>query len=937
VQGLGTAFVRLDPITLLFSEPISPWRIRSQNVSIQNINLSGETFDLFMFFTQDRDEVKLQITVFDADSTFDQASVPQGRYKLTLTQFTDLAGNALVSSPSDAQVPCEATGTFTLTFSTVSSPTLPTDFTMTFGDDDGNGHVDYGGLSTGSHNSNALPGFVAPFLGGIATDYVTPITPSNQTTSANWGDTAFWTGAEMRYDNGFDPNDPARTVPPAVRLRGGTNTAATPILCPLAGRATGPSDPNGSVSGMLPSPGETGKVDFFVQGAATVELFTGDATTGPITYHYNRFDLLQETAVDPGEKPLLRARTANVNDSLYPLVIFVEDDAVITGSINVDGRDGEHGFNYPQDFSGSGYGRNPGGLGGLHGPGGGPGGNGGCAVLDTDVNLIDGQNGGVPYNVIGPLSQLSEAIAGLNGMSTGGGGLFNELTPKVDANSDGVVDAIPSFQGGGGGGTGGPGTNGGDSVNTTPGVTNHGKGGLQVGTHTFGFFETGILASGGAGGGGGGGDDDGGGTGSVNGLLQNGIPDIVDDGGGGGGGGGGFFGFACRGNVTLGTIDTKGTAEVTDDVIRAAFIRACGGRGGSTYQDVDLMTSPPPPPVPTSPSAARGQGSAGGGGGGGGIAIVAGGSLTFTAAQIYAYGKLGGNHPSIEGGTRVTQDSGGAGGGGKLYFADGDGVDSGEYLINPRVIVDRVLAAAQPGLSAEELEDFNEMSGVVAILSGRYGDSAREPMFGPTQIVTEFFDTLSDLTSYDGALILWNAPRYSYSPGTATMRTMRIFIDTCISGVTGLPLTSPYDEDRNPATAPIDVPLHELVPGGPFLEDSSGNLSGDQRIGFSQEIPEIDALGPPASYQMQLVLQAGLPSLHKRYVRARIIFDPTLISTDPNVLLGPAPLGFAPAGGQLLPIADDPNTPGLENTRGNLDTAPEGVPAVAELRITFTP
>ena len=54
VQGLGTAFVRLDPITLLFSEPIGPWRVRAQNVSIRNVNLGGETFDLFMFFTQDQ-------------------------------------------------------------------------------------------------------------------------------------------------------------------------------------------------------------------------------------------------------------------------------------------------------------------------------------------------------------------------------------------------------------------------------------------------------------------------------------------------------------------------------------------------------------------------------------------------------------------------------------------------------------------------------------------------------------------------------------------------------------------------------------------------------------------------------------------------------------------------------------------------------------------
>ena len=93
----------------------------------------------------------------------------------------------------------------------------------------------------------------------------------------------------------------------------------------------------------------------------------------------------------------------------------------------------------------------------------------------------------------------------------------------------------------------------------------------------------------------------------------------------------------------------------------------------------------------------------------------------------------------------------------------------------------------------------------------------------------------------------------------------------------------------------------------------------------------------PVAYQMSQVLPAGAASLGKRFVRVRIVFDPTLISTLPDVLLGPAPLGFDPAGAALLPIADDPATPALENTRGNLDTAREGVPAIAEVRVTFTP
>ena len=61
--------------------------------------LLGETFDLRTFFTQDRANSVLQLTVFDADSDFDQASVPQGRYVLSLTQFTDLAGNPRIFGP----------------------------------------------------------------------------------------------------------------------------------------------------------------------------------------------------------------------------------------------------------------------------------------------------------------------------------------------------------------------------------------------------------------------------------------------------------------------------------------------------------------------------------------------------------------------------------------------------------------------------------------------------------------------------------------------------------------------------------------------------------------------------------------------------------------------------------------------------------------------
>ncbi|MHC4579191.1 MAG: Ig-like domain-containing domain, partial [Planctomycetota bacterium] len=632
-QGLGTAFVRLDPITVEFSEPISPWRIRPQNISIRNTNLGGETFDLFFFFIQDRTLSRLQITVFDADSAFDQASVPQGRYVLSLTQFTDLAGNPLVNSGN-----CVADGTFDLSFSTVSSPTLPTDLKLTFQDDDQDGHVDVGGLATAVNDPNIFPEHVAPFLGGFAIDHVAVPSPSSQTSSANWGNTAFWTGCEMRYDNGFDPLDPTHAIPDANRLRGGSFTAATAILSPLAGRAIGRSDPSGSLDGSVAS-AEPGKVDFSLVGAGTAALFTGDATTGPIVYHYNAFTLAEDAG---GARPTLTYRKLSPDESLFPLIIFVEDDAFITGNIIVDGSDGSHGFNGANDGSTT---YTPGGIGGDGGPGGGNGGAGGVSDLTGDIadpEKHNGQTGDVPSNVTGPLDELSEAMAGLDAMVTGGGGHFDQTNPKVDGDGDGFPDFIPAYSGGGGGGPADLGTSGGDwDGATTPGETDQGRGGQQVGTEPFDFIEQGILATGGGGGGGGSGDDDGGGTGAATGRLNNDLAERVDDGGGGGGGGGGFFGLACAGDVTLGEIDT-----LDPTIIRFAVIRAVGGRGGSTYA---FSTTTGPPPVPAdgpggSPDITGpiGQGEAGGGGGGGGICIIAGGDLLFTALESYVHGKLGG-------------------------------------------------------------------------------------------------------------------------------------------------------------------------------------------------------------------------------------------------------------------------------------------------------
>mgnify|MGYP003572081347 FL=1 len=551
--GLGTAFVRLDPITLLFSEPISCWRIRPQNISIRNENLDGETFDLSLSFGQDRDETRLQITVFDADSAFDQASVPQGRYVLSLTQFTDLAGNPLVNSGGQL---CVADGSFDLSFSTVASPTLPTDLTMTFGDDDQDGHVDVGGLKTGINNPNFFPTFLAPYLGGMATTQagVVPPSPSVATSGANWGDIGLWPGSAIRYDNGLQPPDFAnpegidRPIPDALRLRGGAEDAATAILSPLAGFGTGASDTdNGTTTGQVPS-AIPGKVDFELIGSNTIRLFTGDASTGPITYNYHTFTMDSGAATTPAAAKLLRPTLTVVDTSIFPLMIFVETDAILVGDVILDGGDGEFGFNGASD--GSSLGRNVGGLGGEGIAGGGSGGDGGSAVYGSGLALINGQNGGVPFNlVIGPLDNLSEAIAGLGNMATGGGGLYDDAQDPDDD---------PAYTGGGGAGMGENGTSGGDLDGSQAGG-GHGVAGREYGNQVD-FSDPDVFAAGGAGGGGGAAVDD-----SNDGGGPDGFAAASDAGGGGGGAGGGFFGLFAGGDVTLGKFNDGGTPADPDD------------------------------------------------------------------------------------------------------------------------------------------------------------------------------------------------------------------------------------------------------------------------------------------------------------------------------------------------------------------------------------
>jgi len=923
--GLGTAFVRLDPITLIFSEPVGPWRVRAEDITIRNTNLGGETFDLFLFFQQDRTQTRLQITVFDADSAFDQASVPQGRYLLSLTNFCDLSGNLLVNSST-----CEADGTFQLSFSTVSSPTLPTDVKLTFDDDDGDGHVDVGGLPTGTNNPNEFRNFLPPFLGGEATDIVAVPSTSGQTSSANWGDIGYFTGNEVLWDNGFSATAPGmdRPVPPALRLRGGSVGAATAILAPIAGRGTGASDPtNGSTEGSIPvdpnAPGEdpldSGKVDFKVIGVnpaagglPIIRLNTGNAATGPIVYNYRSFTLKGDTS----GRPVLTATTA----SIFPLMIFVEDDIeIVDAVVSLDGQNGDFGFNGLNDGSGSSLLRNPGGAGGLGIAGGGSGGNGGAFELGG-VALLNGANGGVPVNVFGTLDQLTEGAAGVANMANGGGGFYDP-----NGSPDPNTGDEPVYQGGGGGGNGSDGTNGADAGGDITLPDGHGVGGKQYGTGSD-FKDPDTLACGGAGGGGGGAEDDGGGAGGGD---PNGQSDVNDDGGGGGGGGGGFLGLYAGGDITLGEV-----GDIMDHTtFLFASLRCVGGRGGSTYNAV--VDNPPiPGSVSGTPdfSTPIGEGEAGGGGAGGGICIIAGNQIVLNAVEMYAHGKVGGNSPFFEGGGRGSLNMAGNGGGGVYYIADSDGLTTDEipaqapffglnegFLIIPdpnRDIDNDDVPDLDPNDPDDALviRDLQEMSGQFGVTASAWGDDARERLFTTSQIVTEFFDTLSDSTSYDGVRVLSNAPRFSYDadPVNAPVpqdRTIRVFVDTTRSS-NGFPDLG----NEDPATGNLGAP--------------SG---ASEEIGLNFDRITGDEL-PTPQYESRYIIPVNTSLLQfRRFVRVRIVFDLSTVGNK-NELLS----SFAPPGAPNLPIADDPNTPDPENTLGNTDTAPQGVPAVAELRVTFT-
>ncbi|MEE8106582.1 MAG: Ig-like domain-containing protein [Planctomycetota bacterium] len=900
--GLGTAFVRLDPIRLTFSEPIGTWRVREENIAIRNENLGGETFDLFFFFTQNRADSTILITVFDKDSSFDQASVPQGRFTLSLTEFCDLAGNLLVNSAT-----CDADGTFSLSFSTVSSPSLPTDLVITFGDDDSSGHVDVGGVPTPQRNPNEFPTFARPFLSGFSSKE--EIIPSNVRTNANWGGIGYWDGRALQHDNGFRgefvPDEP---VPTALLLRGGVLGAGTAVMAPVAGKATGATDVQGSAVGLIPAPNN--KFDFLlVGGGSPAQINTGNDVTGPIVYQVRRFSMLAvlnppvDPAVDPptvASQPTLTTTFA----SIYPLLYTVEEDVQIEGTIEVGGGDGDFGFDGANDGSGQG-GRDPGGAGGRQGPGGGTGGHGGCFTLGTAEDR-HGLDGSVPVGWFGALDEFSQAMAGQGFGVEGGGGRYDDNQTGLDAT-----------HGGGGGAHIEDGTDGANFTGTTPGESDRGIGGKAYRSEVDEFRTPG--PAGGAGGGGGSSEDDGAAfdPSDPNDPLEepNGVADIRDDGGGGGGGGGGMFCISAGGDITIGTVLPAPEPPVTDpptekepDTLVRGTIRALGGRGGSTWRtEADAGT----------PGNNQGSGSPGGGGAGGGISIIAAGNFNLNVATIFAFGRRGGDAAEIEMGDRDAggADEGGSGGAGLMYFADIDGIDIAESIVaNDSVDMGSgVLTGTNTGefspedpsdTTPEELEK-ESFNGTAILIVDTYNEANGSVVFGVSRIVTEFFDTLSKNVVYDNCRVLSNAPDFIWVPGDPTDRTIRVFVDATVG------------------TGPDNNAVPDLSE-----EAADGSLGGGaNQIGASLEIElDVDSDGDPAAgaeYDALFEISDTADISSNRYVRMRVEFD---LGTITTVLLD----SFAPPGLGLVQIA-----PG--NSLGNLDAGFPGVPAIADLRVRFIP
>ena len=224
---------------------------------------------------------------------------------------------------------------------------------------------------------------------------------------------------------------------------------------------------------------------------------------------------------------------------------------------------------------------------------------------------------------------------------------------------------------------------------------------------------------------------------------------------------------------------------------------------------------------------------------------------------------------------------------------------------------------------------FMEQTGGTHLNLSVYGDDPREVLFQPTLIVTEFFDTLSDSVSYDRVQLLSNLPRFVDGPGQPayddtilTNNPLQVLLDVTATGAGGLPDLSTEDPNGNITVGvgnsggnsrPIAFHFNSFPPANP----------GDPAVG--------DDMGAPQFDSTFLVPAAG-PEQGRRYVRVRLLFDLAKLGTL-SELLG----SFAPPGAGQVVIADDPGTPGLDNTLGNIDTAPDGVLAFAEVRVRFTP
>jgi hypothetical protein len=252
------------------------------------------------------------------------------------------------------------------------------------------------------------------------------------------------------------------------------------------------------------------------------------------------------------------------------------------------------------------------------------------------------------------------------------------------------------------------------------------------------------------------------------------------------------------------------------------------------------------------------------------------------------------------------------------YFADVDGIDPAELssltvtlFPDPDFDIDGIDGPDLPIGDPARL-DLQEMSGAPTLTLEVYGDEQTEPGFGTSGIVTEFFDTLSDAVSYDEVRVLSNAPRYPYDAGVVEDRTIQVKVDTTGTGIAGLPDLSTEDPTngdlQGPQGATINVGLHFDMDTG--LADPNGD----------------------AQYDSRMLVPVGSPTRGKRFVRVRVVFDLSLIGSQSELLES-----FAPPGLPDEIIADDPSTPELDNTLGNTDTAPSGVPAIADLRVRFTP